>query len=57
MNRVWYAVQYESADAWDYGSYNYEEACEMLKNQGRGLIAVIDTETYFCLDEIFYDSL
>ena len=56
-NRVWYAVQNEPEDAWDYGSYSYHEALEMLKNQGHGLIAAIDTQTNFCLDQIFYDSL
>ena len=24
--RIWYAVQVEPEDPWDYGSYDYEEA-------------------------------
>ncbi len=55
--RIWYAVQVEPEDPWDYGSYDYEEAWEMLKYQGYGVLATIDTKTNFCLDQKFYDSL
>lgn len=37
-------------DAWDYGSDRYEVAVEMLKEQGHGLIAVIDGDV--CVEEI-----
>lgn len=53
--RKWYAVQAESSDAWDYGSYDYEEAVEMLKEQGKGLIAVIIAD--YCESEIWYEDI
>lgn len=52
----WYAVQEETTDAWDYGSYEYDEAVEMLKEQGHGLIAVINEDTSCCESEIIYDE-
>lgn len=52
----WYAVQETREDAWDYGSEHYDEAVEMLKKQGYGLIAVIENETE-CVDEILYDDI
>lgn len=51
----WYAVQETGEDAWDYGSYDYEEAVRMLKEQGHGQIAVIDKGD-FCEDEISYEE-
>lgn len=56
-SRKWYAVQRESSDAWDNGSYDYNEAVEMLKEQGCGLIAVINEGTSFCEDEIYFEDL
>lgn len=56
-NKIWYAVQKSSEDGWDYGSSSFEEAKEMLLDQGCGLIAEIDTENGFCLNEFFYDEL
>lgn len=53
--KPWYAVQKDSTDPWDYGSHNYDEAIEMLKQQGEGLIAVINDD--FCEEEIKYDDL
>lgn len=53
---IWYAVQEETTDAWDYGSYDLQKAVEMLKAQGRGLIAVIDEENGVCLREIAYND-
>lgn len=53
---VWYAVQKERTDAWDFGSHDYEEAVRMLKEQGHGLIAVIDEKDGFCVKEIEYDE-
>ncbi len=54
---MWYAVQKESSDAWDYGSHDKAEAIKMLREQGEGLIAVIDEENNFCLDEIRYGDI
>jgi hypothetical protein len=51
---MWYAVQEERTDAWDFGSHDYEEAVRMLKEQGHGLIAVIDEKAGFCVKEIEY---
>lgn len=53
---VWYAVQENSEDGWDYGSFNYDEAKLMLKDQGCGLIAVIENGD-FCKEEIRYEDL
>lgn len=51
----WYAVQETKEDAWDYGSSDYSEAVRMLREQGYGLIAVIENDT--CVEEIEYDDL
>jgi len=56
-NRIWYAVQESPEDAWDYGSNDFETAKEMLLNQGHGLIAEIDTETNFCLNQFWYNEM
>lgn len=53
----WYAVQETSEDAWDNGSYDYNEAIQMLRAQGKGLIAVINEETNYCEDEIKFEDL
>lgn len=53
----WYAVQRDREDAWDNGSYNKAEAVWMLKEQGSGLIAVIDDDTKVCIEEIEYDEV
>lgn len=56
--RKWYAVQLDSAyDDWGTGSYDYCEAVEMLKEQGAGLIAVVDEVTGCCMYEISYDDV
>lgn len=52
---TWYAVQYEPTDAWDYGSNDYDEALDMLREQGEGLIAVI--QDGYCDKELYYDDL
>ena len=57
MKAIWYAVQAERADAWDYGSYDYDEAVEMLNQQGKGLIAVINEDTNFCEGEITFEDI
>lgn len=56
-NRIWYAVQESPADTWDYGSSDFETAKEMLLNQEHGLIAEIDTETNFCLNQFWYNEM
>ena len=57
----WYAVQETREDDWGTGSYDYEEAAQMLKDQGHGLIAVIDEgndpSEAVCVEEIEFDSL
>ena len=57
----WYAVQESREDDWGTGSYDYEEAVRMLKEQGHGLIAVIDEGSNpseaVCVEEIEFDSL
>ena len=54
---TWFAVQEDSTDAWDNGTYNYEKAVQMLLEQGHGLIAVIDTDHDCCVQEITYDEV
>lgn len=54
---VWYAVQGNREDAWDSGSHDLHEAVQMLAEQGSGLIAVVDEDQNFCLDEIEYKDL
>ena len=54
---TWFAVQEDSTDAWDNGTYNYEKAVQMLLEQGHGLIAVIDREHDYCVQEITYDEV
>lgn len=57
MKKYWYAVQKAREDAWDYGSHDLEEAKQMLKEQGYGLIAVIDEDSSFCEDEIEFEDI
>ena len=54
-NKKWYAVQMSSSDDWDNGSFDFEEAKAMLKEQGSGLIAVIEND--FCVEEITFEEL
>ena len=57
----WYAVQENREDIdWGYGSYDFEEAKEMLRNYPDGLIAVIVIEEGVdpvCVEEIKYKDL
>lgn len=59
--KLWYAVQEVRLDPWDNGSDDYETAVEMLeelvKETGRGLIAVIDEDTKTCIEEIEWDEI
>lgn len=54
---IWYAVQNKSEDAWDNGSHDLHEAMQMLAEQGSGVIAVIDDDDNFCINEIEYGKL
>ena len=51
---IWYAVQEDPSDSWDYGSRDFEKAMKMLNEQGYGLIAVIDDDSQTCIDEYYY---
>lgn len=57
--KLWYAVQDTTNDDWDWGSYSYKEAVDMLQEQGSGLIAVIDVTNNdpLCVNEIYYDEI
>ena len=52
--RNWYAVQQDSTDAWDNGSYDMAEAIAMANEQDADLIAVIDDsgDDAFCVSEM-----
>ena len=54
---TWFAVQEDAADAWDNGSHDYDTAVRMLLEQGHGLIAVINEDTNYCVQEITYDEV
>lgn len=60
-NKKWYAVQTDRTDDWGTGSYDYDEAVQMLKEQGYGLIAVIDEgndpSEALCVEEIEYEEV
>ena len=53
----WYAVQKSKEDDWSTGSHDLEEAKRMLKEQGYGLIAVINEESNFCEEEITFEEI
>ena len=54
--KLWYAVQTDCEDDWGYGSYDYEEAVDMLmSNENYNLIAVI--ENGVCIEEIYKQDL
>lgn len=54
MSNLWYAVQENSGDAWDYGSSDYNDALRMLRclylDVEDAQIAVIENDV--CLYEI-----
>ena len=54
---TWFALQETSDDPWDNGTHDYEDAVEMLLEQGHGLIAVINEDTNYCVQEIAYDEV
>ena len=55
----WYAVQENREDVdWGYGSFDFEEAKEMLRSYPDGLIAVIEEGVDpVCVEEIKYKDL
>ena len=53
----WYAVRESRDAAWGIGSDDYQTAVAMLKDQGHGLIAVINESSGECEDEIVYEDL
>ena len=55
MKNLWYAVMRDNEDNdWGTGSYNIDEAMEMVKAYPEGYIAVIDEGDGdpICVDEI-----
>ena len=54
---TWFALQETAGDPWDNGTHDYEDAVQMLLEQGHGLIAVIDEDTNYCVQEIAYDEV
>ena len=54
---TWFALQETSDDPWDNGTHDYEDAVEMLLEQGHGLIAVINEDTNCCVQEITYEEV
>lgn len=44
-NSKWYAVMDDENDAWDWGSYDLEEAKIMANNNESDLIAIIDNSS------------
>lgn len=52
----WYAIQETRHDTLEYGSYSFERALEMLKDQGYGLIAVIVNGNH-CIKVIMYEEV
>lgn len=58
ISQIWFAVQETSEDSWDYGSHDLDEAIEMLREQGHGLIAVIEEGSDpVCINEFKYEDL
>ncbi len=53
----WYAVRESRDAAWDNGSDDYQTAVAMLKDQGHGLIAVINENSGVCEEEITYEEI
>ena len=57
LDRVWYAVQKERTDSWDFGSYHLDKAIEYLREQGCRLIVIVDDEHDVALEEITYEEV
>lgn len=54
--KLWYAVQEDPTDDWGRGSYNKDEAIEMMmRNDQYNLIAVIENDC--CVEEIYKSDL
>lgn len=55
---IWYAVQRTREDDWGTGSTELEDAIAMLREQGRGLIAVIEQgPDPVCVEEILFEEV
>lgn len=57
MDKMWYAVQLNADDDWGWGSFDWDEAVEMLKAQGQGMIATINDENKVCEDVTYYEDI
>ena len=58
VETLWYAVMEDDEDDWGTGTNDRDEAIEMLKKQGHGLVAVIsDNGDPLCIDEIRYEDI
>ena len=54
-HKLWYAVQVNAEDSWDYGSFDKEEALRMLNgSEDYQLIAVIENDV--CIEEIWKEN-
>lgn len=58
-NKIWYAVMKDmDDDDWGYGSFNLQEAMEMVKKYPEGYIAVIDDgRDPICVGEIWPETV
>jgi hypothetical protein len=57
-DEFWYAILEAEDDlSTSYGSYSYEKAEQMLKDQGYGLLVTYEADTMKRIDEIKYDEL
>lgn len=55
---IWYAVQRSREDDWGTGSTELEDAIAMLREQGSGLIAVIEQgPDPVCVEEILFEEV
>lgn len=57
MRNIFFAVQESNEEAWDYGSESLVKAVKMLKEQGNGLITVVEADDSFALDEMTLEYL
>lgn len=57
MDKMWYAVQRTADDDWGWGSFDWDEAVEMLEAQGQGMIATINDENKVCEDVTYYEDI
>lgn len=58
--KLWYAITDEDHDGYDLGTSDYTKAREMLRENGRGSIVVLDVANEcdpFCVETIDFDDL